>query len=165
MTQTETAARIRDALLEAVRSNELSVETMADLAETIEDRQVREVVEGLGRAGRDVYLVRRVGFINVHVRSEPPGWWNILKTVKRDFDFLRTKLGIACYFVLLIGRRDHHIADGYIATDFSFSPFIKHPGIETTKYSINEKQHLDKSKLLLSIHGVVKGLPKLQAVT
>jgi len=103
-------------------------------------------------------LVRGVGLINVHVRSEPPGWWNILKTVKEDLDFLRKHLRVERLFVLLVGRNDRFVADGYIATEFDEPPFLRHPGIETKKYSINEKSHLDASKKILSVEKLAKGL-------
>ena len=119
---------------------------------------MRLLFKGLGRAGRDVYLMRGVGLINVHVRSEPPGWWNILKTVKRDLDSIQNELGIVRYFVLLIGRQDRFIADGYIITDFDQPPLLRGPGVEKTKYTINEKQHLESSCKILSLDRLVDTL-------
>lgn len=135
---------------------------MIELAEKESNPKFRSIMLGLGRAGREVYTVAGVGFINVHIRSEPPGWWSILKTVKEDLAFLSEARGdeprINCYYVLLIGRKDHYVADGYIATDFDKSPFVRLPGKEKTKYTVNEKQHLDSSRVLLSIGKVAKVL-------
>ena len=156
------ADSIRDAFLNALKSEGASVRTMIELAEKESDPEFRSIMLALGRAGREVYLVSGVGFINVHVRSEPPGWWNILKTVKEDLAFLSAKRsdepGINWYYILLIGRGDHHVADGYIATDFDKPPFTRPPGVEKTKYTINERQHLDSRKLLLSVGKVAKTL-------
>lgn len=156
------ADSIRDAFLNALKSEGASVRTMVELAEKETDQELRNIMLALGRAGREVYLVSGVGFVNVHVRSEPPGWWNILKTVRGDLTFLSAKRGgksgINCYYVLLIGRNDHHVADGYIATDFDKPPFTRPPGLEKTKYTINERQHLDSGKLLLSVGKVAKTL-------
>jgi hypothetical protein len=60
--------------------------------------------------------------------------------------------------VFLIGRRDQHIANGYIASEFDAPPFIKHPGIQATKFSINEKQHLEPTSLLLSVSKIAEVL-------
>jgi len=156
MKGTETSNRIRDAFLDAVKSFGGTIETMNDLASKATIPNVRQVYERLGQSGRNVYLIHGVGLINIHVRSEPPGWWNVLKTVKEDFDLLRRELGIETYFLLLIGRSDRHVANGYIASDFTKSPVTRHPGIEGTKFTINERQHLDPSKRLLSVEQVAK---------
>jgi hypothetical protein len=158
MSRAAKADRIRDAFLEALKAQGASIETMGDLAADASNSTIRGLFLALGQAGREVYLVRGVGFINVHVRSEPPGWWSILKTVKRDLDVLAIEFGTKCFYVLLVGRNDQHIADGYIATDFSNPPFVRPPGVEETKYTVNEKQHLDARKLLLSVGKVAKVL-------
>jgi len=158
MSRTAKADDIRDAFLEALRSQDATVETMADLAADESNEKIRNLFLSLGQAGREVYLVRGVGFVNIHVRSEPPGWWGILQTVKRDLDALTGELKIRSVYVLLIGRKDQHIADGYIATDFTNSPFIRLPSVDDTKYTVNERQHLDVNKLLLSVGKVAKVL-------
>lgn len=80
---------IRNGFLDALKSYGASVQTMAELAPAEESNSnIRGILLRLGQAGREVYLVPGIGFINVHVRSEPPGWWNILKTVKKDFESL-----------------------------------------------------------------------------
>src|SRR5690348_11231900 len=118
MSRTAKADAIRDAFLQALKAEGAEVETLAELAAAESNETIRGLFLALGQAGREVYLVRGLGFINVHIRSEPPGWWNILKTVKRDLDILTNKFETKCVYVLLIGRKDQHIADGYVATDF-----------------------------------------------
>ena len=158
MSRTVEADQIRNAFLDALRAEGASVESMADRAANASNETVRNLLLALGRAGREVYLVPGVGFINVHVRSEGRGWWGILKSVKKDLDFLANELGMKCYFVLLIGRDDKYIADGYIVTDFARSPFLKPPSVDATKYTVNERQHLNPSKRFLSIGKVAKTL-------
>jgi hypothetical protein len=161
MNRTAVADHIRDEFLQAVNLLGASVETMNQLAGKSNDPNLRGLFQRLGRAGRNVYFVKGIGLINIHVRSEPPGWWNILKTVKEDLDWLQNDLHIKAYYVLLIGRPDRYVANGYIASDFNFCPFVKHPGIEATKYSINEKQHLDTASILLSVERVAQELVQL----
>lgn len=158
MGRTVNSDRIRDALLDSLRSQGATVETMADLASQATDPTVRQLFDGLGGSGRDVYLVRGVGLINVHVRSESPGWWNILKTVKKDLDILHNQFGVARNFVLLIGRPDRFVADGYIITEFDQPPLVKSPGVEKTKYTINEKPHLELSRKVQSIDKLATAL-------
>ncbi|MDO9417408.1 hypothetical protein [Pararhizobium sp.] len=151
MGRTVDSDRIRDNFLDSLKSQGASVETMADLALQATESTMRRLFDGLGRAGRDVYLVRGVGLINVHVRSKSPGWWNILKTVKEDLDILHKEFGVIRLFVLLIGRPDRFVADGYIITEFDEPPLLRSPGIEKTKYTINERQHLELSRKILSL--------------
>lgn len=158
MGRTVESDSIRDAFLASLRLAGSSVETMASLASATTNLTVRSLFEKLGRADRNVYFVRGLGLINVHVRSQSPGWWNILKTVKDDLDTLHGELGIARFFVLLIGRADRFIADGYIITEFDQPPLIKSPAIEETKYSINEIPNLDLSRKLLSLDKVARVL-------
>jgi len=120
--------------------------------------KIRQLFAALGQAGREVYLIRGAALVNLHIRSEPPGWWNILKTVKRDLDAMAKEFGVNCIYVLLIGRKDRHVADGYIVTGFDKAPFVRAPKGEETKYSINERQHLDTRALLLSVAKVAKVL-------
>ena len=162
MSRNEKSDSIRDAFLAALRSQGAFVEGMNDLAAAESNATFRNIFLGLGKAGREVYFVRGVGIMNIHIRTEPPGWWNILKSVKGDLDFLSEELGVNTYFVLLIGRKDHHIANGYIAADFKTSPFARPPNTEETKYSVNEKVNLDKNKLLLSIDKIAKVLFQLK---
>ena len=152
------ADRIREALLEALRNQGASVQKMRDLVQGESDASVRNLFLELGKSSREVYTVTGVGLINVHVRSESPGWWNILKTVKRDFTALSTSLGMPCYYIFLIGRKDQHIADGYIATDFNQSPFIHPPHEEPKKYSIHASQHLNQNRIILTINRVAQTL-------
>ena len=112
------AEEIRNAFLDALKAQGASVRTMMDLANEMADPKLRSICLGLGQSGREVYFLTGVGFINVHVRSEAPGWWSILKTVRNDLAFLsggrESELTINCYYVLLVGRNDLHVADGFV---------------------------------------------------
>jgi len=151
------AEEIRGAFLDAVRAEGLSPEPMVEVAASSSGK-IRQLFAALGQAGREVYLIRGAALVNLHIRSEPPGWWNILKTVKRDLDAMAKEFGVNCIYVLLIGRKDRHVADGYIVTGFDKAPFVRAPKGEETKYSINERQHLDTRALLLSVAKVAKVL-------
>ena len=156
--QARLANEVKDKFLRVLVAHGETVVTMTELASKSPEPGVRRLFERLGQAGRDVYLLQGVGLINVHVRSKPPGWWNIQKSVKTDLDDLHEALSIDRAFVLLIGRKDEFIADGYIATDFEHPPFVRPPGEEATKYSINEKQDLDQAFLFLSLDKVAEVL-------
>jgi len=158
MDRSAPAKRIKQAFLDALGKLDLSVETMDKLAAESEGDKVRGIFRRLGQADREVYLVRGVGLMNLHVRSKPPGWWNVLKTVKDDLDWVRRDLKIGCYYVCLVGRPDDFVADGYIFSDFSYPPFKRPPGEEETKYSINERQHLVRSKVLPSVEKIAAAL-------
>ncbi len=159
MSRTVQSDAIQEAFLDALRAEGVVVESMGEHSGQTSYRELRDFLRSLGRAGRNVFFVEGVGIIQVHVRSEPPGWWNILKSVKEHLDMLHKH-----YVVFLIGRKDQYIANGYIASDFNGPPFVKHPGIEATKFTINEKQHLDPDARLLSVSKIAKVLLGLRKV-
>ena len=155
---------IRQGFLDALRSEGAAVQTAQELVQDNSDAFFRRVILLLGKSGREMYFVGGVGLINIHVRSDPPGWWNIIGTVHNDFMSL-SKLadgnpGVPCYYVFLVGRKDQHIADGYIATDFNTPPFIQAPRIEqkTKKYRVTERQNLNQNRILSSISRVARTL-------
>ncbi len=158
MSRTLQSDAIQDGFLNALKAEGAVVEDMMQLAARATDPAAQGLFQHLGRYRRNVFSIKSVGLINVHVRSELRGWWNILKTVKEDFDWLQKDFRLNHYFVLLIGRKDHHIADGYIVSDFNAPPFVTHPSIEATKFTINEKQHLNPDERLSSISKVAKVL-------
>jgi hypothetical protein len=158
MTRGTADERIRRAFFDELGKLGLSVVTMDALATESDSEAVRRVFQRLGQADREVYLVRGVGIVNLHIRSESPGWWNILKSVKDDLDWLRRDLKFACYYVLLAGTGDHAVANGYIFSEFAYPPFKRKPAAEATKYSINERPNLDRSKALPSVEEVAKVL-------
>lgn len=146
--------RIYRAFFDELGKAGLSVVTMETLAAESDSEVVRRVFQRLGQADREVYLIRGVGIINLHIRSETPGWWNIYRSVKDDLDWLRRDLKVNCYYVLLVTTEDHAVANGYIFSEFACPPFKRKPAAEATKYSINEGQNLDRSKALVSVEKV-----------
>ena len=153
MSRTIESDAIQEAFLDALRAEGAVVENMSEVAGHTSYPELRDLLRSLGRAGRNVFFVEGVGIIQVHVRTEPPGWWNVLRSVKEELDMLAKH-----YFVFLVGRKDKYVADGYIAADFNGPPFIKHPGVEATKFTINEKQHLASDERLLSVSKIAKVL-------
>src|SRR5713101_4260504 len=103
------AEEIRTAFLDALRAEGLSPEPMHDVAVSASGT-VKDLFAALGQAGREVYLLRGAALVNLHIRSEAPGWWNILKTVKRDLDAMAKEFAVNCIYVLLIGRNDRFFA-------------------------------------------------------
>lgn len=158
MVQATADEKIREAFLEELRKLDLSVVTMDALATDSNDGAIRRVFHRLGQADRRVYLIRGVGIINLHIRSKRPGWWNILKSVKDDLDWLRRYPKIASYYVLLVGSGDATVARGYVFSEFAYPPFKQKPAPEATKYSINEGPNLDRSKALPSVQKIAAEL-------
>ena len=160
MSQSNIADKITEAFLAELRKLGASVRTMAEVATTFEDPSLHGLFLALGRAERKVFLVPSVGLINVHVRSDSAGFWGVQKTVRMDFEALAHHLKIPGYYVFLVGRGagDQHVADGYVSSDLSASPFVRAASAQATNYKINEKQDLDTSKKLLGISKIAKVL-------
>ena len=148
---------IREAFLDAVRSEGVSVQKVRDLANNTQDFETRNLMLALGKGKREVYSVSGIGLVYVRIKSDPPGWWNIMESVEKHFVFL-SELQIHCYYIFLLGRKDLHIADGYIATDINQPPFIRRPTIESGKYSVTERQHLNPNRRLSTISRVARTL-------
>ncbi|MBS0382539.1 MAG: hypothetical protein JSR56_08905 [Proteobacteria bacterium] len=157
MSRTQKSDEIRDAFLGELRAQGASVESLANLAAKGESAAIRNVFAVLGTSGREVYLVGGIGFINVHVRSDPPGWWNVMKSVKSQFDHIFKNLGVKTYYVFLVPRKDHQIT-GYIATDFVSPPFINVPSGEETKFTIKVADHLNPLKCIVSVGKIARAL-------
>ncbi len=154
MSRTVQSDAIQEAFLDELKAQGATVESMDGLFAHTDHPEARDLLARLGRSGRNLFLVKGIGLINVHVRSELKGWWGILKTVKEDLQ----ALGTNHFFVLLTGRKDRFVADGYIVSDFNSSPFIKYPSTGVTKFTINEKQHLDPNARILSVGKIAKVL-------
>lgn len=163
MSRSAHADSIQGAFLGALQAEGFIIETMSQVAAHATDPAAKGLFEHLGRAGRNVLFIKELGLINFHVRSELRGWWNILISVKEDLDWLHRDFRVHRYFILLIGRNDKHIADGYIFSDFNAPVFIKPPGVEATKFTINEKQHLDPDKRIRSLNKIAKALLERRA--
>jgi hypothetical protein len=157
MSRTEKSDAIRDAFLAALREQGAPVERVSELATNELNDKIRRMLLVLGGAGREVYLVKGVGLVNVHVRAEPPGWWGIMKSVKDQFDLVVKELGLKAYYVLLVPRKDHQIT-GYVVTDFLSSPFVQVPAGEKTMYTVKVERHLDPLKRLVSVERIAAAL-------
>ena len=89
-------AVIREAFLDAFRSQGVSVQKVRDLAEAQSDPYRRSLLMELGKSHREVYGIPNICLMNIHIKSEPPGWWNTMKSVVEHFTVLST-LPIKCY--------------------------------------------------------------------
>lgn len=158
MSRTVQSDAIQKALLDALTAEGAAIEEMSQVAARASDPLARGLFQHLGRAHRNVFFIKGIGLINGHVRSELRGWWNILESVKKDLDWLHNDYRVKRYFVLLIGRKDKYIADGYVFSDFNGPVFLKPPSIVASKFTINEKQHLESAERLSSINKVAKVL-------
>ena len=158
MSRTAQSDAIQKALFDVLTAEGAAVEDMSQVVARTSDPVARGLFQHLGRAHRNVFFIKGVGLINVHVRSELRGWWNILESVKKDFDWLHNEHGVKRHFVLLIGRKDKYIADGYVFSDFNGPVFFEPPRLIASKFTINEKRHLESAERLSSINKVAKGL-------
>jgi hypothetical protein len=158
MNRSSAADKITEAFLACLREHGASARMMAEVATDFPDQPLHDLLLGLGRAGRKVFLVSGVGLVNVHVRASATGFWGVEKTVKRDFDAVARHLEVPGHFVFLVGRDDKHVADGYIASTLDSPPFIRPVRAHDTSYKINERQDLDPSKKLLGVRRVAEAL-------
>jgi hypothetical protein len=139
MGRTEKAEELRDKLIEALAAKGAAVADMAEFARCIDVPQLRSILQRWARSGRELFFVKGVGFISVHVRSEAPGFWGVTKDVVSDFETVRNYLGIPCWYVLLVGRKDGKDVNGYILEQLQGPPLVQNPSEQSASYKINER--------------------------
>lgn len=163
MTRSDKEDYFRDKFIDAIVANRASIEDMIALARRFDDNEFKNIFERWARLGRELFLVKNVGFINVHVRSEPPGFWGVTKNVIKDFNAFKKHLLTPCWFVLLVGQENGIEQDGYILEDIFSPPMIESPSEQAEAYKINER-NLDPSKIIHTTDKVVKRLIELGAL-
>ena len=77
MTRSDKEEYFRDKFIDSIVANGSAVEDMSELARRFSDTNIKDIFERWSSLGREQFLVKKVGFINVHVRSEPPGFWGV----------------------------------------------------------------------------------------
>jgi len=160
MTRSDKEDYFRDKFIDAIVANRTSIEDMSALARRFSDNEFKDIFERWDRLGREQFLVKNVGFINVHVRSEPPGFWGVTKNVIKDFHAIKKHLRTPCWFVLLVGQENGIDQDGYILEDIFSTPMIESPSEQAEAYKINER-NLDRSKIIHTTDKIVKRLIEL----
>jgi len=157
MSRTEKDDYFREKFLDAIVAQGTGVEGMSDFARRFDDRSIKEIFSRWSRSGRELFFIKKVGFVNVHVRSEPPGFWGVTKNVINDFHAVREYLNTPCWFVLLVGQEYNNDLNGYILEDIFSPPIIKKPSEQDEAYKINER-NLDQNMMIRSTYKIVMSL-------
>lgn len=158
MSRSPVADKVLEAFLTILREMGVSVRDMNELARDFDDPNLRNLTQSLGQAGRHVFLVGGVGFVNIHISTSDKGFWGVEQSVKNDFDAL-AKIGpVQCLYIFLVSRKDSFVANGYIASDLKSPPFVRPMSPKANGFRINQRSDLDPSKELLSIRKVAREL-------
>ena len=160
MGRTEQAERFRIDFIDAIKAKGASVEDMSSFALIFDEPRLKAIFQRWDSLGRELFYIDKVGFINVHVRSEPPGFWGIAKRVKDDFEIIKKAIKIPCWYVLLVGAADDEDVNGYILEDVFSSPLINQPSEQQDAFKINERD-LDKLKVISSSSNIANILIKI----
>ena len=158
MSRSLVADKILEAFLDILREMGVSVRDMNDLARDFDDPELRNLMHSLGQAGRHVFRVGGVGFVNIHISTSDKGFWGVQQSVKNDFDALAKFGSVPCFYIFLVSRKDSFIANGYIASDLISPPFVRPMSPKANGFRINQKTDFDPSKELLSIRKVAREL-------
>jgi hypothetical protein len=160
MGRTEKDEYFREQFLDEIVAQGKGVEDMSTLARRYDDISIKNIFDRWSRIGREIFFLKGTGFINVHIRSEPPGFWGVRKNVLNDFKILEEKFRINCLFVLLVADDHGETLNGYILKNMSSSSLLKAPSEQEEDYKINETA-LDKNKKIVSLKSVVEELIKI----
>ncbi len=151
----------REKFLDAIVAQGSGIEDMLVFAKRFEyNKGIKDIFLRWSRLGRELYFVKKVGFVNIHIRSEPPGFWGISKNVIKDFRAVREYLPIPCWFVLLVAQQYGNDLNGYILEDIFSPPMLQKPSEQVDAYKINER-NLDQNKVISSTEKIVETLMDL----
>ena len=88
MSRSEKEEYLRENFIDAIVDCRMGVEDMSEFARRFDDNKIfKEIFIRWSRTGREVFFIKKVGFVNIHVRSEPPGFWGVTKKVITDFKY------------------------------------------------------------------------------
>ena len=138
MGHSEQADYLRKEFVSTLRKMGGQVEDMRSLALVYDDNILKAIFERWSNLGREIFAIKGVGFVNVHIRSESPGFWGITKQVEKDFKNISKNLGVPCFYVLLVGGNSGGQLNGYILKEIFEKPVIGTPGMQENSYKINE---------------------------
>ena len=158
MGHSDEADKIRTEFLQLLKNNGVKTTNLKELSSRSDNDILQQIFTSWSRTNREIYFIKDVGFVNLHIRSESKGFWGITQSIEDDFKVLANDLGIPSWYVLLVGRDDKWLADGYII-DHAFSkPILSMPAPTKGQYKINEKSNLDTSSRIRSLEDVVATL-------
>ena len=157
MGRSEKEEQFREQFLDEIVNHGTGIEDMSTLARRFDDGPFRNVFLKWSRSGREIFFIKEIGFVNVHIRSEPPGFWGVTKNVLKDFKDIKENLKISCFFVLIVGNDHGTDLNGYILKDMKSYPLIKAPSEQEDAYKINETD-LDKNEVILSLRNIVEAV-------
>jgi len=158
MGRSDKSDKIQAEFLQLLENSEVKISNLKELSSHVENDLLKSIFISWSKANRNIYYVKDVGFVNVHVRSESKGFWGIPQSIQKDFNALENELGISCWYVLLLGREDKWLADGYIIDHSLTKPILNLPTPSKGHYKINEKSNLDTSCLIQSLETVAETL-------
>ncbi|HFD92268.1 MAG TPA: hypothetical protein ENJ22_03170 [Gammaproteobacteria bacterium] len=111
------------------------------------DEAGEAALEEMLKLDGDLRYVPGLGLVCLRVSETPPGAWSVPDAL---LDRLASSES-AWWLVLLVGRLSGEGAQGYILGDLSSPPVKNPPQSEGGVVSIQERRHLDSTRMILSI--------------
>lgn len=109
-----------------------------------------ERVVDLGNDAQPVYRITGLGYLLVSLSQDVPGLWKLDQALISQMQQRASSDALACWFSLLIERRDGRGANGYILSNLESTPIKRELDSEDGQWVIREKRHLDSLRLILS---------------
>jgi hypothetical protein len=157
---------IHDQFINALTEQGLTVMTANHVSSAVDDnKDFSTAVKILGSNNRNVYFLvyqGKLGIMHLHVRSEGSGFWGLTKNTLDHIKAFKEGLKVPNWLILLVGRQDKFIADGYIVSEVGTLPMRRPPTLLANgTYKINEKSDLNSDEKILSIKLIARQLEKL----
>lgn len=74
MGQREQSDAIQAALINALSEKGMELSDMESFSSSIKNQNLSAIFSGWASSNREIYFHKGIGFINIHVRAEPPGF-------------------------------------------------------------------------------------------
>ncbi len=111
----------------------------------------------------DLRFIPGLGLVCLRVCDTPPGLWHISADVLTCLETLKEQTVTAWWIILLVARVSGEGAQGYIVNDLLSQPFKSTPQVDDNDCQIQERRHLDSTRMILSIEKLASLLMRRRA--
>jgi hypothetical protein len=156
---------IHEQFIIALKKKGLTVKTANQLSSIGDDDNISAVIRMLGANNRNIYFIicqGKIGIVQLHIRAEGSGFWGLTKRIIDDAKTFKDILKIPNWLVLLLGRQDKFIADGYVIPEIGKSPMKRQITLLANGcYKINEIPDLNIAEKIRSIEIIASKIREL----
>jgi len=148
---------------ESLRTRGASVEQLDRISPSVAHGISAADLQYLDQLDCDIRFIPGLGLVDLRICDTPPGLWHIPRDVLDRLESLKKETATAWWIVLLVARLSGEGAQGYIINDLGSQPFKNTPCADGAELQIQERRHLDSTRMVLSIEKLASILMRRRA--